>query len=275
MRAWPPPAASARTYALCTSKRARHDDDLALRVVTFAPILWMRERYAAIDDLLAEMSDLPDALRGHALTAKAQFAFATGRPAEGLTAGHAAAELFAGMGDRRHAAWARYFEVFSAWGHLDDDEVRARLEPLLAEFRAMDETLGLAYMLWVQSQLEPDVADAESKARESEAMFRAIDSPFGLAHCLEGRALISLRRGETACAAECLEQVVPLLADSAEQGCLAHTLEAVASLLIQSDRRADAALLLGAAEDLRMRSGHTHRPWELRSRGTRRGDALP
>ena len=32
------------------------------------------------------------------------------------------------------------------------------------------------------------------------------------------------------------------------------------------DQRADAAMLLGAAEELRRRSGHVHRPWELSSR---------
>ena len=55
------------------------------------------------------------------------------------------------------------------------------------------------------------------------------------------------------------------MAAVAEHGCTAHTLEAVASLMTHLDQRADAAMLLGAAEELRRRSGHVHRPWELSS----------
>ena len=42
--------------------------------------------------------------------------------------------------------------------------------------------------------------------------------------------------------------------------------EAIASLLLQRELRSEAALLLGAAEELRRQSGDAHRPWELRSR---------
>ena len=121
-------------------------------------------------------------------------------------------------------------------------------------------------MLWVRSQLEPDVERAEALAAESEALFRAIGAPFGLAHGLEGRALICLRRNEPAHAVVCLSEAIPIYAGSVELGCLAHALEAVAALLTQLDERRGAAFLLGGAEELRTKSGHAHRPWELRSR---------
>jgi hypothetical protein len=121
-------------------------------------------------------------------------------------------------------------------------------------------------MLWITSQLEPDAGAADELAAEGETVFRAIDSTFGLAHCLEGRALICLRLGETARAAAYLHEAIPIVAEGAEQGCTAHALEAVASLMTHLDQRADAAMLLGAAEELRHRSGHVHRPWELSSR---------
>jgi hypothetical protein len=246
--------------------RARQQHELALRIVTFAPIMLLRDRAIAIDELLSAIPRCPDILRGHALTSKAQFAFATGRPAQGLSSARAAAEIFDELGDRRLGAWARYFEIFSAWGYLSDGEVRTLVEQVLDEFRTMDEQLGLAYMLWVLSQLEDDIPNAEALAAESETMFRAIDAPFGLAHCLEGRALVSLRAGDAARSATYLTQVVPVMADSAEHGCLAHALEAVAAVFIARDNVSDARTLLGAAEDLRLQTGHTHRPWELRSR---------
>jgi hypothetical protein len=156
--------------------------------------------------------------------------------------------------------------MFAAWGFLDDDLLRSRLAPLVADFRNLDEPLGLAYMLWVTSQLEPDPRLADALAVESEAMFREVGAAFGLAHVLEGRALIGLRLDASGRAAGYLAEAIPVFADSIEQGCLAHAIEAAASLMINLDAHADAALLLGAAEELRIRAGHTHRPWELRSR---------
>jgi hypothetical protein len=242
------------------------EPDLALRIVTFSPIMRMRERRAAIDELLGKIEHVEPSLLGHALTAQAQFAMAIGLPSEGMEKARRAAEIFDELGNRRLAAWARYFEMFAAWGFLDDDLLRSRLAPLVADFRNLDEPLGLAYMLWVTSQLEPDPRLADALAVESEAMFREVGAAFGLAHVLEGRALIGLRLDASGRAAGYLAEAIPVFADSIEQGCLAHAIEAAASLMINLDAHADAALLLGAAEELRIRAGHTHRPWELRSR---------
>jgi hypothetical protein len=137
---------------------------------------------------------------------------------------------------------------------------------VLAAFRDLDERMGLAYMLWVHSQLEADLDLADAQASEAEAEFRAIDAPFGLAHCLEGRARVCMLRGEPSLAMPCLTETLNLLVAAREPGCIAHAVEAVASLLTELDNRADAAVLLGAAEELRAASGHAHRPWELRSR---------
>ena len=252
--------------AVYEQAREAGDDELALRIVTFAPIMLMRERLAAIDALLSTMHDVPTTLHGHALTSCAQFAFAIGRSEDGCRAARQATEIFESIGDRRHAAWARYFEVFSAWGYIGDTEMRTLLKRVRSDFRELDESLGLAYMLWVTSQLEPDVERAEAQAAESEALFRTIGAPFGLAHSLEGRALIYLQRNDSAHAVVCLSESIPIYAGSVELGCLAHALEAVAAVLTQLNERRGAAFLLGGAEELRTKSGHAHRPWELHSR---------
>ncbi|MDQ1449421.1 MAG: hypothetical protein QOC79_2392 [Actinomycetota bacterium] len=252
--------------AVYEQARADGDLELALRIVTFAPTMPSRERRVAISTLLPALDILSPRLHGHALTACAQLSFGMGMSEDGIDAARSAAELFEHLGDARHAAWARYFEAFSSWGFASDDTVRALAANLLDEFRRLDEPLGLAYVLWVSSQLDLDVESAGARATESEALFREISSPFGLAHALEGKALVSLRRNDTVGAATSLRESLELFSDPADQGCTAHVIEAIASLLLQRDLRADGALLLGAAEALRRASGEAHRPWELRSR---------
>jgi predicted ATPase len=249
-------------------EQARESDDLelALRIVTFAPTMLVRDRRAAIDELLDRVDAVPTALRGQALTAHAQFSFSMGLSEDGIAAGREAAELFEAIGDHRHAIWARYFQIFNAWGYDSDDTVRALTTKLLQEFRRLDEPLGLAYVLWVASQLDRDSDQADARAVEAEVLFRDIAAPFGLAHALEGRALIALRRHDTRLAAEHLTEALRLLSGGDQPGCTAHVIEATASLLSQRELRTDAAVLLAAAERLRQSSGHAHRPWELRGR---------
>lgn len=242
------------------------DLELALRIVVFAPVMSLRERGTAIGELLEDVVDVSDSLRGHALTSQAQCLFNVGLAQEGIVAARTAAGLFEGIGDRRFAVWARYFEAFSSWGYRDDDEVRALVSRLLTDFRELEEPLGLAYMLWIASQLEPDVAAADALSGEADALFRELASPFGLAHNLEGRAIIALKHQDTTSAAPLLAEAMQLVSDPSHGGCAAHVLDAVAALLTQLDRRVDAALLLGAAESLRLNSGDAYRPWELRSR---------
>ncbi|HEY6427466.1 MAG TPA: AAA family ATPase, partial [Acidimicrobiales bacterium] len=217
--------------AIYEQARDHSDLELALRIVTFAPIMLHRDRRAAIDELLAQLLDVPMSLRGHALTSQAQFAFGMGLSQDGIAAGRAAAELFEAIGDRRHAAWARYFETFNAWGHDSDDHLRVLTTSLLEEFRQLDEPLGLAYLLWVSSQLELDADRADALAGEAEALFREIGAPFGLAHALEGRALIALRRNDTGLAARYLTEALGLLSKPDEPACTAHVIEAIATLL--------------------------------------------
>ena len=246
--------------------RTTGDLELALRIVTFAPVMSLRERGAAIGELLADSGSVLQSLRAHALTSQAQCLFTTGQAQEGILAARTASEMFDAIGDRHHAVWARYFETFSSWGYRDDDSVRALAAQLLTDFRELQESLGLAYMLWVASQLEPDLGSADALSSEADALFRELGSPFGLAHNLEGRAIIAMRRNDMASAASWLIEALNLLSDPSHSGCTAHVLEGAASLLTQLERRPDAALLLGAAETLRLSSGHEHRPWELRNR---------
>ncbi len=250
--------------------RAAGDLDLALRIVTFAPMMALRDRRAAIGELLAQSWTVRPSLRGQALTSCAQFSFSIGLPEEGIVAAGQAAEIFEQLDDRRHEAWARYFEVFNAWGLRPDAEVLAKVNRLIDTFRSIDDILGLAYLSWVASQLEDDIDVADASAAEAERLFRRISAPFGLAHDLEGRALICIQRNDSAGAARYLGEALELFVDSGERGCIAHVLEATAAWLALGDRPDDALELLAAAEELRIDSGQAHRPWELRTRASSR-----
>src|SRR4029077_12314983 len=117
--------------AVYEQAREQGDLQLALRIVTFAPIMRMRERRLVIDELLASTDDVDECLLGHALTAQAQFAWGDGLAAEGFESARRAGEIFDRLGNRHLAAWARYFEMFTAWGYLDDEVVRAWLGSII------------------------------------------------------------------------------------------------------------------------------------------------
>jgi hypothetical protein len=239
--------------------------------VTFAEIMLLRDRRTAIEELLTEVRDVPPRLQGHALTSHAQFSFAIGMPESGIESGEAAALIFERLSDRRLAAWARYLAMFSAWGLRPDDEVRALALALGEEFRALEEDLGLAYMLWVSSQLEPDDELAGVQAAEAVVLLRGLGASFALAHALEGRALVSLRLDDRTTAANCLAEALQLFASADERGCTAHGMEAIAALLAQDGQRDEAFEMLAVAHYLRNESGQAHRPWELRTRELARG----
>jgi predicted ATPase/class 3 adenylate cyclase len=244
------------------------DLELRLRIVTFAPTMPLRERRTAIEELLAQEWEAPSALKGHALTSYAQFSSGAGMSQAAALAAEEAALIFEQLGDRRHAAWARYFEIFSAWGLQPDEAIRAQATNLISEFRALDDGLGLAWVLWAASQLDVDAERADAHAAEAETLFRRLDSPVGLAHTLEGRALICMPRQNDVAAATYLVEALDLLENSDHPGCTAHTLDAAALLLAGLGQSGDAQRLLHAAEELRRVSGEGSRPWELRSRAS-------
>ena len=127
--------------------------------------------------------------------------------------------------------------------------------------------MGVANASWVAIALEPDLEAGDRLGERAETELRSIDSPFALAHCLEMRALVLLRLGRSDEARPRLAEAVGIFSSARNAGCAAHCLEAIAAAVIATDPSVEicgvAAELLGAAEALRVASGHTHRPWEL------------
>jgi hypothetical protein len=126
--------------------------------------------------------------------------------------------------------------------------------------------MGLGYALWVASLRCGDLEEAARLASEADAVLRREDVPLGVAHNAEGRGIIAIDRGDIGGGAVFVAEAVHLFSSYDNAGCTAHALEAAAVVLAKTGRDAVAAELIGAAEELRRRSGQGHRPWEVRQR---------
>ncbi len=126
--------------------------------------------------------------------------------------------------------------------------------------------MGLGYGLWVAALRASDLDEAQRLTAEADALLRATGSPMGIAHNVEGRGIIAYDRDELADAANFVAEAVELFARSGNPGCSAHALEAAAAIVGRNGRAEVAIELLGAADELRRRSGVSHKPWEIRAR---------
>jgi hypothetical protein len=138
-------------------------------------------------------------------------------------------------------------------------------------FSTHNDRVGLANVAWVAMLLGADLERADEIGAWAEAELRSIDSPFALAHCLESRAIVDLRRDHADQAGPRLVEALRIFRELRNQGCVAHCLEAAAAQAVATSRdtvtRTQVAELLGAAEGLRTSSGQRHRPWELAGQG--------
>jgi hypothetical protein len=178
-----------------------------------------------------------------------------------------AAMYFDRLGDQRFVAWCSFQRSFGSWGSGDIEAARSALEAARAGFERLDERIGLANTSWLAVMLQRDLVEADRLGEQAEGALRSIDSPFALAHCLEARALVELRLGRSERAGPRLAEALTILSASGNAGCTAHSLEAIAALAVTGKHDPGllgvTAELLGAAEQLRVTSGHQHRPWEL------------
>jgi len=88
----------------------------------------------------------------------------------------------------------------------------------------------------------------------------------GIGHNVEAQGIIAYDRNELVGAAGYVAEAVELFARFGNRGCCAHALEAAAAIVGRNGRAEVATELLGAADELRRRSGVTHKPWEIRAR---------
>jgi hypothetical protein len=236
----------------------------ALRIVSVVPVSVVGRRLELINRLLEQLGDPSTEAAAQALLTSSNLEMERGDDLRSVEAAQRAEEKFTSLGRRDQATWARFFQLFPLWAMGDLDRLQELSEQVLEEFREMRSGLGIAYVSWVVSVLERDDERAKELAEVACGEFRAIGADFGLAHALEGRALILVRAGQPGAAVPSVAEALQLFVRSGNAGCTAHCLEAVAACLVELGDLADVAELSGAADAFRESTGHAHRAWELR-----------
>ena len=122
-------------------------------------------------------------------------------------------------------------------------------------FRSDGDEMGLGYALFVAALLTTDLDEAQRLAAEADELLRATGSPISIAHTVEIRGIIAYDRDELADAAAFVAEAVEIFSSFGNLGCSAHALESAAVIVGQAGQPETATELLGAAEELRHRSG--------------------
>ncbi|HEY2331104.1 MAG TPA: hypothetical protein VGH94_04235 [Acidimicrobiales bacterium] len=260
--------ADSATFRAAMDRATERGDHLtALEIASVVPIGLISERRRSIADSLARAGRAADGwVAGVAYSALGELAYDQGDWQAASEAIRISRDHFLAAGSDHHAAWADLNGSYAAWGMADLPEVDRVISEAIALFRKGDDMLGLGYALWVASLRTPDLDEAQRLAAEADQLLRATDSPMAIAHNAEGRGIIAYDRNELADAAAFVADAVETFARFGNLGCSAHALEA-ASAVVGRDGRAEVATeLLGAADELRQRSGAGHKPWEIRAR---------
>jgi hypothetical protein len=245
----------------------RGDQLAALRIASVVPIALTGERRQIIADLLARVGSAADGrIAGVAYMALGELA---NHQSDWLAASEAitiAREHFVAVGSDRNVGWADQEAAHAAWLMGDLPEVDRLNSKAIAVFRNEADTVGLGYTLWVASLRTSDLDEAQRMAAEADELLRAAESPMGIAHNVEGRGIIAYDKDEITDAAAFVAEAIELFARFDNPGCSAHALEAAAAVVGRHGRAEVATELLGAADELRRRSGVHHKPWEIRAR---------
>ncbi|HXW78160.1 MAG TPA: NB-ARC domain-containing protein, partial [Acidimicrobiales bacterium] len=264
---------NAVTYRAASRWAAEHGQPgSALRIVSVVPVSQHSgERQAEILALLAgaeAAGQLDDATAGYAWAALGNTMLDQSDWEASIEANTEAEARFRAAGLGRHAAWAQYLQVYSAWGAGRLNEVDRLVGEAVATFREENDDMGLGYALWVASLRSPDLDAAKEMAAQADRLLRRLGVPSGLAHNVEGRGIIAYERGELAEAAEFVTESLEIFASYGNLGCSAHALELAAVIIGSAGPRGGgtAMELLVAAEEFRERSAQGHRPWEIRAR---------
>jgi predicted ATPase/DNA-binding SARP family transcriptional activator len=248
--------------AACDHALAVGDERRALRLAATVPMGLPAERRKLISELLDGARDLPADLRARAWMTLANLASDVGDGDRQAAAATQALAAAAEAQDDFQAAWARYFLVLGRWAAGDVEGLMATVEEAIAGFEAIGSAHGVASMHWIAGQLEEDPAAAGRVADLAIDEFRSLQIASGLAHALEGRALIALRVDDHAVARGCLADALSIFGGAGNGGCSAHCVESIAAFAASRQRLADATRLLHAAAALRDEHGYGMRVWE-------------
>jgi predicted ATPase/class 3 adenylate cyclase len=260
-------ADAATLRAAMTWADTRGDQLAALRIASAVPIGLIGERRQIVASLLERLgSGVEPWFAGHAYSALANFAAEQGDWTASSEYHATAAEHFVLAGSARNAAWATYFGVTPAWGAGDLAKADALIRQAIDGFRSDGDEMGLGNAMSFAALLTTDLDEAQRLAAEADELLRVIGSPTSVAHTVEIRGIIAYDRDELADAAAFVAEALAIFSSYDNLGCSAHALECAAVIVDQAGQPETATELLGAAEELRHRSGQGHKLWEIRAR---------
>ena len=240
-----------------------------MRIASAVPIGLIGERRQIITSLLERLgSGVEPWFAGHAYSALGNLAFEQGDWAASSESHAAAAEHFLLAGSATERRVGHVFRRRTpAWGAGDLAKADALVRQAIDGFRSDGDTMGLGYAL--SGRVAPDdristrpsgsppkpTSSCERPARRSASPTTS-----------KVRGIIAYDRDELADAAAFVAEAVEMFARFGNLGCCAHALESAAVIVGQAGQPETATELLGAAEELRHRSGQGHKPWEIRAR---------
>ncbi len=165
--------------------------------------------------------------------------------------------MFEELGERRGGAYALHYLMRSVWGSIEKEELREMIDTDLAEFREVEDLVGIVITLLFDALWHlqyGSVEDIETIAELSGTAER-IGSPQLLAHAAEIPAVAGWFAGDFGTSAHLLAKAAAIYLEIRNQQCAAHCLENTAGWALRSGRPVDAAVLLGGATALREDTG--------------------
>lgn len=205
-------------------------------------------------DLFLELDPpVPEELKARALFAAGSLTLSQGDYEKAAAVLKESAAIFEELGERRGGAYALHYLIRALWGSVHVDEMRRMIDEDLAEFRAVEDPVGINLTLLFDAlwYLERGAPDEIESVEELRSTAEAIGAPQLLAHSYEIPGVVAWFQGDLGRSAALLSDAARIYQELQNPQCAAHCLENASGWAAKAERFEDAALLLGSADALR------------------------
>jgi predicted ATPase/DNA-binding CsgD family transcriptional regulator len=163
-------------------------------------------------------------------------------------------EVYQLSGDKQNIATSLYRLGLVAWAKGDYPSAQTLTEDALALYNQVGNKEGIADSLLVLSYTgikQGEYSGAREQAEQAAMIFREIGDQWAIAYTLLGLARVILLQGDAVTARALTEESLAISIELGHMGGIASCLEELAEISAAQGQLAWAALLLGAAENLR------------------------
>ena len=214
----------------------------------------MSEGRQWLERLLSGSNDVSASVRARALKSAGWFAYqqkdfeqAEALLKEGL-------DVYRFLEDEQNIATSLYRLGLAAWARGDYSLTRSLTEDALSLYNHLDSKEGIADCLLVLSYAaikEGEYRSAQEQAEQAVSLFRELNDQWGIAYTLLGLARVVLLQGNAVIAQTLTEESLDISFELHNLGGIASCLEQLAEISAAQEQLVWAALLWGAAENLR------------------------